>query len=45
MHDAFTRMRHGALKRNELEWEEYWRWEADDVLVAVYYDEEGEPRG
>ena len=38
VHDAFTRMRHGALKRNELEWEEYWRWEADDVLVAVYYD-------
>ncbi|MGN0773520.1 MAG: enhanced intracellular survival protein Eis, partial [Candidatus Ventricola sp.] len=33
VHNAFTRMRHGALKRNELEWEEYWRWEADDVLV------------
>ncbi len=45
VHNAFTRMRHGALKRNELEWEEYWRWEADDVLVAVYYTEEGEPRG
>ena len=45
VHDVFTRMRHGALKRNELEWEEYWRWEADDVLVAVYYDEEEEPKG
>ena len=45
VHDAFTRMRHGALKRNELEWEEYWRWEADDVLVAVYYGETGEPAG
>lgn len=32
VHDAFSAMRHGALKRNELEWEEYWRWEADDVL-------------
>lgn len=45
VHDAFTRMRHGALKRGELEWEEYWRWEADDVLVAVYYDAKEEPRG
>ena len=45
VHNAFTRMRHGALKRNELEWEEYWRWEADDVLVAVYYDAQEEPKG
>ena len=45
VHDAFTKMRHGALKRNELEWEEYWRWEADDVLVAVYYNEDEEPKG
>ena len=45
VHNAFTRMRHGALKRNELEWEEYWRWEADDVLVAVYYNEAGDPKG
>ena len=45
VHDTFTKMRHGALKRNELEWEEYWRWEADDVLVAVYYDEDEEPKG
>ena len=45
VHNAFTRMRHGALKRNELEWEEYWRWEADDVIVAVYYNEAGEPKG
>lgn len=45
IHDQFTAMRHGALKRNSLEWEEYWRWEADDVLVAVYYDAEEEPKG
>lgn len=45
VHDAFTAMRHGALKRNELEWEEYWRWEADDVLVAVYYDANEKPTG
>ena len=45
VHDAFSAMRHGALKRNELEWEEYWRWEADDVLVAVYYDANEKPTG
>ena len=45
VHNAFTKLRHGALKRNELEWEEYWRWEADDVLVAVYYDGNEEPKG
>ena len=45
VHDAFAKMRHGALKRGELEWEEYWRWEADDVLVAVYYDAQEEPKG
>ena len=45
VHDEFTRMRHGSLKRNELEWEEYWRWEADDVLVAVYYDSGERPTG
>ena len=45
VHDRFTKMRHGALKRNDLEWEEYWRWEADDILVAVYYDAGGEPTG
>lgn len=45
VHDAFSHMRHGALKRGELEWEEYWRWEADDVLVAVYYDADEKPQG
>ena len=45
VHDKFTKIRHGALKRNELEWEEYWRWEADDVLVAVYYDTQDKPTG
>ncbi|MBQ7486402.1 MAG: GNAT family N-acetyltransferase [Clostridia bacterium] len=45
IHDQFTAMRHGALKRNSLEWEEYWRWEADDVLVAVYYNVQEEPTG
>ncbi len=45
VHNRFAKMRHGALKRNDLEWEEYWRWEADDVLVAVYYDAKGRPTG
>lgn len=45
VHDEFARQRHGALRRGDLEWEEYWRWEADDVLVAVYYDAQETPTG
>lgn len=45
VHDAFTLMRHGASSATSWEWEEYWRWEADDVLVAVYYDAQGQPTG
>ena len=45
VHDAFTAMRHGALKRNELEWEEYWRWDEDDTNVAVYYNVKDKPCG
>ena len=45
VHDAFSAMRHGALKRNELEWEEYWRWDEDDTNVAVYYNVKDKPCG
>ena len=45
VHDAFSAMRHGALKRNELEWEEYWRWDEDDTNVAVYYNTKDKPCG
>jgi predicted acetyltransferase len=45
LHDAFARQTHGCLIRNELVWEEYWRWDVEDVTVAIYYGEKDEPLG
>lgn len=45
LHNRFARKTHGCLIREELAWSEYWRWEVDDVLVAIYYDEAGEAKG
>lgn len=36
---------HGALIRGDLEWEEYWRWDSDDINAAVYYNGKEEPVG
>ena len=41
----FVLQHHGALLRGKLEWQEYWRWETDDVLGAVYYDAKNKPIG
>ena len=35
---SLRRSTHGCLYRNALAWEEYWRWDEDDTVVAVYYD-------
>jgi len=45
IHDAFAQKRHGALVRRQLEWEEYFRWEVEDLIAAVYYNEKDEPLG
>ncbi|MCC8179666.1 MAG: GNAT family N-acetyltransferase, partial [Planctomycetes bacterium] len=37
LHEQFARQRHGCILRNDLAWEEYWRWHADDVATAIYY--------
>ena len=36
---------HGCLVRNALAWDEYWRWDVDDEVVAMYYDAADEPQG
>jgi predicted acetyltransferase len=41
----FASQNHGALIRDELAWSEYWRWDNDDVTVAVYYTGEHQPTG
>lgn len=41
----FAVQKHGALIRNELAWDEYWKWETDDVTAAIYYNEDKKPLG
>ena len=46
IYDRFARQTHGAMIRNALDWEEYWRWENEDEhTAAVYYTESDEPTG
>lgn len=36
---------HGAILRDELAWNEYWLWDPDDIMAAIYYNEDNEPDG
>jgi len=45
LHTQFATMTHGCLFRNALAWEEYWRWDEDDTVVAIYYDVNQKPSG
>ena len=45
LHTRFASSTHGCLFRNSLAWEEYWRWDEDDTVVAVYYDQHAVPMG
>ena len=43
LHTQFAKQTHGCLFRNALAWEEYWRWDYDDTVVAIYYSVENKP--
>ncbi len=45
LHSHFASVTHGCLFRNNLAWEEYWRWDEDDTNVAVYYNMKDKPCG
>ena len=46
VYDRFAEDNHGAMIRQELNWEEYWRWENEEErTAAIYYNREGEPQG
>lgn len=45
LHAGFARQTHGCLFRNTLAWEEYWRWDYDDTVVAIYYSVDNQPLG
>lgn len=45
-YERFAYKTHGALLRDdEVTWQEYWRWDPDDFMAAVYYNEEGKQDG
>ena len=45
-YQAFAKQNHGAMIRNQLNWDEYWRWENEEERIAgVYYDEHDRPQG
>ncbi len=45
LHSKFAKKTHGCLFRNDLAWDEYWRWDVDDTTVAIYYGEDHAPLG
>lgn len=44
-YERFALQTHGAMLRNELAWNEYLRWDLDDLTAAIYYNDEGQPDG
>lgn len=45
IYGQFALLHHGAMLRNELAWEEYLRWDLDDMTAAIYYDNNDQPMG
>lgn len=45
LHARFAEKTHGCLYRNNLAWEEYFRWDEDDTMVAIYYTTDDIPCG
>ena len=45
LHARFALRTHGCILRDSVAWEEYWRWDEEDTIVAVFYDTEGRAQG
>ncbi len=45
LHSRFAKKTHGCLFRNDLAWDEYWRWDVHDTTVAIYYAADDVPLG
>lgn len=41
----FAMQTHGALIRDALAWNEYWLWDTDDVIAAIYFNDQDQPEG
>lgn len=44
-YELYAMRTHGAVLRDELAWNEYWLWDSDDIMAAIYYNENDEPDG
>lgn len=44
-YERYAQHTHGAILRDELAWNEYWLWDSDDIMAAIYYDENNVPDG
>lgn len=45
VYKLFSSKMHVAMIRNDLAWDEYWRWDVDELTAAVYYDHTHQPHG
>lgn len=46
VYHRFAQQNHGAMFRDHLNWEEYWRWDnEEEYTAAVYYNQEGQAMG
>ncbi|MFD0960042.1 GNAT family N-acetyltransferase [Paenibacillus chungangensis] len=45
IYERFALHNHGAMLRNDLAWEEYLRWDLDEMIAAIYYDGRDQPTG
>lgn len=45
VYERFALQTHGALLRSDLLWNEYWLWDPDDMMAAIYYNEDGQLDG
>lgn len=37
-YESYAMHTHGAVLRDELAWSEYWLWDSDDIMAAIYYN-------
>ena len=44
-YERFAMQTHGAMLRHDLAWNEYWLWESEDMIAAIYYNEAQQPDG
>lgn len=44
-YEYYAEHTHGAVIRDDLAWNEYWLWDQDDIMAAIYYNENDVPEG